>query len=51
MAGGNRNRPPGQRNDWPEVEVSIAPLGLPGTLVHPVAGQGIILFAHGSGSM
>ena len=50
MAGGNRNRPLGQRNDRPEVEVSIAPLGLPGTLVHPAAGQGIVLFAHGSGS-
>jgi putative phosphoribosyl transferase len=34
MAGGNRN----------------APLGLPGTLVHPAGGQGIVLFAHGSGS-
>ena len=50
MAGGNSNRPLGQRNDRPEVEVSIAPLGLPGTLVHPAAGQGIVLFAHGSGS-
>ena len=50
MAGGNRNAPLGQRNDRPEVEVSIAPLGLPGTLVHPAAGQGIVLFAHGSGS-
>jgi putative phosphoribosyl transferase len=50
MAGGSRNRPPGQRNDRPEVEVSIAPLGLPGTLVHPAAGQGVVLFAHGSGS-
>ena len=50
MAGGNRNRPLGQRNDRPEVEVSIAPLGLPGTLVHPAAGQGVVLFAHGSGS-
>ena len=50
MAGGNRNGPLGQRNDRPEVEVSIAPLGLPGTLVHPAAGQGIVLFAHGSGS-
>src|SRR5215212_11708077 len=50
MAGGNRNRPLGQRHDWPEVEVSIAPLGLPGTLVHPACGQGIVLFAHGSGS-
>jgi putative phosphoribosyl transferase len=50
MAGGNRNRPLGQRNDRPEVEVSIAPVGLPGTLVHPACGQGIVLFAHGSGS-
>ena len=50
MAGGNCNRPLGQRNDRPEVEVSIAPLGLPGTLVHPAAGQGVVLFAHGSGS-
>ncbi|MFL5136742.1 MAG: dienelactone hydrolase family protein, partial [Microvirga sp.] len=31
-------------------EVSMAPLGLPGTLVHPAAGQGIAVFAHGSGS-
>ena len=50
MAGGNRNRPLGQRHDWPDVEVSIAPLGLPGTLVHPACGQGVVLFAHGSGS-
>ena len=50
MAGGNCNRPLGQRNDRPEVEVSIAPLGLPGTLVHPAAGQAVVLFAHGSGS-
>jgi dienelactone hydrolase len=50
MAGENRNAPLGQRSDRPEVEVSIAPLGLPGTLVHPAAGQGIVLFAHGSGS-
>jgi putative phosphoribosyl transferase len=44
---------PGPRHngyDRPEVEVSIAPLGLPGTLVHPAAGQGMVLFAHGSGS-
>jgi putative phosphoribosyl transferase len=50
MAGGNRNRPLGQRNDRPKVEVSIAPLGPPGTLVHPACGQGVVLFAHGSGS-
>ena len=50
MAGGNRNRPLVQRDDRPEVEVSIAPLGLPGTLVHPACGQGVVLFAHGSGS-
>jgi putative phosphoribosyl transferase len=50
MAGGNRNRPLGQRHDRPDVEVSIAPLGVPGTLVHPARGQGIVLFAHGSGS-
>ena len=50
MAGGNSNRPLGQRHDRPDVEVSIAPLGLPGTLVHPARGQGIVLFAHGSGS-
>ncbi|QRM33436.1 dienelactone hydrolase family protein [Microvirga sp. VF16] len=50
MTGGNRNAPLDQRNDRPEVEVSIAPLGLPGTLVHPAGGQGIVLFAHGSGS-
>jgi putative phosphoribosyl transferase len=42
--------PLGHVDDRPEVEVSIAPLGLPGTLVHPAAGQGIVLFAHGSGS-
>ncbi|QRM34070.1 dienelactone hydrolase family protein [Microvirga sp. VF16] len=50
MAGGNLNAPLGQRHEQPQVEVSIAPLGLPGTLVHPAAGQGIVLFAHGSGS-
>jgi putative phosphoribosyl transferase len=50
MADGNRNRPLGQRHDRPDVEVSIAPLGLPGTLVHTARGQGIVLFAHGSGS-
>jgi putative phosphoribosyl transferase len=42
--------PLGHAYDLPEVEVSIAPLALPGTLVHPAAGQGIVLFAHGSGS-
>jgi putative phosphoribosyl transferase len=36
--------------DRPEVEVLIGALGLPGTLVHPAAGQGIVLFTHGSGS-
>jgi putative phosphoribosyl transferase len=51
MADGNRQPGPlGHVDDRPEVEVSIAPLGLPGTLVHPAAGQGIVLFAHGSGS-
>ena len=50
MAGGNSNSPLGQRNNRPEVEVSIPPLGLPGTLVHPASGQGIVLFAYGSGS-
>jgi putative phosphoribosyl transferase len=50
MAGGIRDRPLGQRNGRPEVEVSIARLGLLGTLVHPAAGQGVVLFAHGSGS-
>jgi putative phosphoribosyl transferase len=47
---GRPEEPPGRRYDRPEVEVSIAPLGLPGTLVHPATGQGIVLFAHGSGS-
>src|SRR5215207_11393046 len=42
--------PLGDTYDRPEVGVSIAPLGLPGTLVHPAAGQGVVLFAHGSGS-
>src|SRR5215218_5480729 len=42
--------PLGHVHDRPEVEVSIAPLGLPGMLAHPAAGQGIVLFAHGSGS-
>jgi len=38
------------RDGQPGFEVSIGPLGLPGTLVHPAGGQGIVLFAHGSGS-
>jgi len=42
--------PLGHAYDRPEVEIIIEPLGLPGTLVHPAAGQGIVLFAHGSGS-
>src|SRR5829696_6214639 len=49
----DQNRQPGPLGhvyDRPEVEVSIAPLGLPGALVHPTAGQGVVLFAHGSGS-
>jgi putative phosphoribosyl transferase len=51
MADGNRQPGPlGHVDDRPEVEVSIAPLGLPGALVHPTAGQGIVVFAHGSGS-
>jgi putative phosphoribosyl transferase len=50
MAGRNSNAPLGQRHGRPEVEVSIAPLGLPGTLVHPAGRHGIVLFAHGSGS-
>jgi putative phosphoribosyl transferase len=50
MAAENRNAPLGQRHDWPRVEVAIAPLGLPGTLVHSAAGQHIVLFAHSSGS-
>jgi putative phosphoribosyl transferase len=36
--------------DRPEVSVSFGDLGLPGTLVHPVAEHGVVLFAHGSGS-
>lgn len=36
--------------DRPEVPVSIGDLGLPGALVHPAAGHGVVLFAHGSGS-
>jgi putative phosphoribosyl transferase len=47
---GRRDQPLGHRYHRPEVEVSIAPLGLSGTLVHPAGGQGIVLFAHGSGS-
>jgi putative phosphoribosyl transferase len=51
MADGHRQPEPlGHVDDRPEVEVSIAPLGLPGALVHPTAGQGIVVFAHGSGS-
>ncbi|GEO17373.1 hypothetical protein [Microvirga aerophila] len=50
MAAENRNAPLGQRHDWPRAEVAIAPLGLPGTLVHSAAGQHIVLFAHSSGS-
>jgi len=38
------------REGQPGFEVSIGPLGLSGTLVHPAGGQGIVLFAHGSGS-
>jgi putative phosphoribosyl transferase len=36
--------------DRPEVDVVLTPLGLAGTLVHPAAGYGIVIFAHGSGS-
>ena len=50
MAGNRQPGPLGHVDDRPEVAVSIAPLGLPGTLVHPAAGQGLVLFAHGSGS-
>lgn len=32
------------------LDIEIPPFGLGGTLVAPVAGQGIVLFAHGSGS-
>jgi len=46
----SQSGPLGHVHDRPEVEVSIAPLGLPGMLAHPAAGQGIVLFAHGSGS-
>jgi len=46
----SQSGPLGHAYDRPEVEVSIAPLGLPGMLAHPAAGQGIVLFAHGSGS-
>ena len=41
---------PGHRHDRPEVEVTVAPLGLRGTLVRPEHGRGLVLFAHGSGS-
>ena len=47
---GRRDQPLGHRYHRPEVEVSIAPFGLPGTLVYPAGGQGLVLFAHGSGS-
>jgi putative phosphoribosyl transferase len=40
----------GHRYDRPEVEVTIAPLSLRGTLVVPEHGRGLVLFAHGSGS-
>jgi len=40
----------GHRHDRPEVEVTLAPLGLGGTLVRPEHGCGLVLFAHGSGS-
>jgi hypothetical protein len=33
---GKQDEPLGHRYDRSEVEDSIAPLGLPGTLVHPV---------------
>src|SRR5215211_7777964 len=46
----SQSGPLGHAYDRPEVEVSIAPLGLAGTLVHPARGQNIVLFAHGSGS-
>jgi dienelactone hydrolase len=42
--------PLGHAYDRPEVEITIEPLGLPGTLVRPTAEQGVVLFAHGSGS-
>lgn len=32
------------------LDIEIPPFGLGGTLVAPAAGQGIVLFAHGSGS-
>jgi dienelactone hydrolase len=35
--------------DRPDVEVVIDPLDLPGILVHPAAGHGIVLFAQASG--
>src|SRR4051812_20438541 len=40
----------GRRDDRPEVEITMAPLGLRGTLVRPEHGRGLVLFAHGSGS-
>src|SRR5215207_8174865 len=46
----NRTESLGHRHDRPEVEVTIAPLGLGGTLVRPEQGCGLVLFAHGSGS-
>jgi putative phosphoribosyl transferase len=45
-----RQDQPWHANDRPDVEVLIDPVGLPGTLVRPALGQGIVLFAHGSGS-
>lgn len=33
-----------------ESEIDIPPFGLPGSLVMPAAGYGVVLFAHGSGS-
>lgn len=41
---------PGHEYDRYQIDIFIEPLGLPGTLVHPAAGWGIVLFAHGSGS-
>jgi putative phosphoribosyl transferase len=40
----------GHAYDRSEVEVTLAPLGLRGTLVLPEHGSGLVLFAHGSGS-
>ena len=34
----------------PETEIAIAPWDLRGSLVHPAPGQGLVVFAHGSGS-